>query len=479
MRALVLIALATLLAPAWAQWDSMKDITLSQTAARTVQGTPTATNDFQRLLQGRTYTPGDSLGSVKIDKAMPGPGPLQTPLGIDTRRVLPWARIAKSAAKALPLVGNVAALLEIAEAIRCREAPAGGAECDPGVDESLQPQWQCTEGGVNWKSGSKEGAADACAAKRLLDLNTGLSSCGWSQYSKTSFGGGNGWAYGYRTPQTGCGSQQFTSSSYTPSATNVLACPPVVVNGVTLYPVKGADDKCMTNVYSPASEEVVAQKFEDYGDKSKAVPLVQGFDEQHVPVEHPSPYLDPELDSVPAGRETTEHPDGSTTVKDTRYEFQPGAGRYDWSPRVTSKDFAPGVPIPPEGELDGGTTITGTPPQEIEIITCGLPGTPPCKIDEGGTPNSADIDTAEVDEAKGQAIGKINDLSGLQAPAWTWSFELPSGCSPVTVGPFAGRSVVVDLCEYQGMIHDLAALIWAAFTIWACVGMVGRTFAGS
>jgi len=477
MRALVLIALAAFLGPAWAQWDSMKDIALSQTAARTVQATPSATNDFQRLLQGRTYTPGATLGSVKIGQSMPGPGPLQIPLGIDTRRDLPWSKIARTAAKSLPLVSTVAALLEIAEAVRCREAPGSGAECDPGQDETTRTVYRVYSSSP-WVA-TKEAACGTAGSVYMAQLAT---TPGLVFELTSAVVAGNVCTISYRQRAADCGQAYcWTNHTNSPSISSQpgLACPDVVVNGVTLTPVKGPDGKCMTNIYQPASEDVVAEKIEDYGNKDRAIPLVQGFDNAHVPVEHPSPYLDPELDSVPAGRETTAHPDGSTTVKDTRYEFQPGVGRYDWSPRVTSKDFAPGVPIPPEGELDGGTTVTGTPPQEIEIITCGLPGTPPCKIDEGGTPNSAEIDTAEVDEAKAEAIGKINDLAGVQAPAWTWSFELPSGCAPVTVGPFAGRSVVVDLCEYQGLIHDLAALIWAAFTIWACVGMVGRTFAGS
>jgi hypothetical protein len=40
------------------------------------------------------------------------------------------------------------------------------------------------------------------------------------------------------------------------------------------------------------------------------------------------------------------------------------------------------------------------------------------------------------------------------------------------MGPY---SFTLDPCPYQPVAHDIMSLIWAASTLFLCVGMVGRT----
>lgn len=133
---------------------------------------------------------------------------------------------------------------------------------------------------------------------------------------------------------------------------------------------------------------------------------------------------------------------------------------------------------PPITEEQTETPPAGDPnaPAELpEDLECGLPGYPPCKIDETGTPSSVDVSQEAVNDSKADALEAITGLGNVQAPAWSWTFALPSGCTPIVIGPFAGHSVGVDLCEWQPMIHDIVSLIWIAAAIWGCVGLVGRT----
>jgi hypothetical protein len=256
------------------------------------------------------------------------------------------------------------------------------------------------------------------------------------------------------------------------------ACPAVTVNGTVLYPVKGPDGKCMTNVYSPASEDAVATKAETYGDKTKAPAIVNDLLEGGKPIDHPFPEVDPVPGSIYGPRETTTHPDGSTTTRDTRYDLAPTPNGYGWTPSVITKDWPSGVTPTPPGEVTDGTTTTGGTPAERDIITCGLPDTPACKIDEGGTPPPDDPfepnPSSWFDPIRG-----VFDNPPVADTSWTWSFTLPTGCTAMEVGPFMGHTVNVDPCQWQPMIHDLMAVIWLVTGVWICIGMVGRTISGS
>lgn len=123
------------------------------------------------------------------------------------------------------------------------------------------------------------------------------------------------------------------------------------------------------------------------------------------------------------------------------------------------------------------TTSTAVPPLPPEPIkVCGLPNTPACKIDETGTPSGVgttyDGAKTAIDTAKTSAETNITGAASIAAPAWSFSFALPTGCAPYVTGI---KGVVLNVCQYQPTIHGLLSVIWAAATAFAMIGMVGRT----
>lgn len=127
------------------------------------------------------------------------------------------------------------------------------------------------------------------------------------------------------------------------------------------------------------------------------------------------------------------------------------------------------------GKVGGGGGGSG----ENEQQNCGAPGQPQCKIDETGTPSSGASEfasaTAAAEAAKDAAKAGIDGAANLQAPAWSFSFQLPSGCAGYQVANFKGTNFTMNPCQYQSTIHDLMAMLWAAVTAFCIIGMVGRT----
>lgn len=141
------------------------------------------------------------------------------------------------------------------------------------------------------------------------------------------------------------------------------------------------------------------------------------------------------------------------------------------------------VPIGADGRpVPGGGTGTGTNPDPA-ADPCGLPGSPPCKLDETGTPTGDGTYTSAtnaVNANKDQAVQGINDAAGAtgKATGWTFSFAFPTGCSPIPLAAFAPYMTGIDICAYQPMIHDLMSLAWLGVTVFLIIGMVGRAVGG-
>jgi hypothetical protein len=152
----------------------------------------------------------------------------------------------------------------------------------------------------------------------------------------------------------------------------------------------------------------------------------------------------------------------------------------------------PGVTVGAGGNVGTGsnkTAGTGTgsnaPIQvEVEIDTCGLPGKPPCKIDETGTPTGAGAfaaaDTAA--QATENALKAVADtvVAGKSSTSWGFSIGLPTGCTnpPAFVLPHAGINYTFDMCAHETLIHAVMSFLWAWFTLTAILGMVRRTVGG-
>lgn len=132
--------------------------------------------------------------------------------------------------------------------------------------------------------------------------------------------------------------------------------------------------------------------------------------------------------------------------------------------------------VPPGGTT--GTTVVGTTTTGIGVsvgsgqptetppfeMPCGVGSAPPCavKIDESGTPPPTDGDNSQnesgdaADAGKNQILDKIEELEDWSLPGWSWTFSLPTGCTPLPM--FLG--VVVDPCQWIDEIHSIMSVIW-------------------
>lgn len=141
---------------------------------------------------------------------------------------------------------------------------------------------------------------------------------------------------------------------------------------------------------------------------------------------------------------------------------------------------APGAGTGTVAGQSQGTGRVGT-QAGTEQANCGAPGQSPCKIDETGTPQSGDFTSATktLSDAQTDALKQINDKVAEPGPTgghyWSFTFQFPTGCTPLDthIG-----GVIMDVCQWQGMIHDLLSMIWVAVTAMACISMVGRTIHG-
>ena len=173
---------------------------------------------------------------------------------------------------------------------------------------------------------------------------------------------------------------------------------------------------------------------------------------------------------------TTNNTTNNTTKTETTTHNHAYAGN-----TVTTTNNVSSVTIDNStGAVTNSTTTTSTPPAPSPApepaITCGLPGTPACKLDETGTATTAgttyDATKTAIDTAKTASETAITGAASIAAPSWSFAFQLPTGCAPYVTGI---KGVVLNVCQYQPTIHGLLSAIWAAATAFAMIGMVGRT----
>lgn len=121
---------------------------------------------------------------------------------------------------------------------------------------------------------------------------------------------------------------------------------------------------------------------------------------------------------------------------------------------------------------------------------CGVPGKPACsvKVDETGT---ASVDqlieqvqdmhdyTAQLSGPNGEVQQMNDDLKNMNPGSvfgmndWSWSFQLPTGCTPLVMADF---NVTIDPCQWQSTIHDLMSMIWIISTFFGVLWIARGTF---
>lgn len=193
------------------------------------------------------------------------------------------------------------------------------------------------------------------------------------------------------------------------------------------------------------------------------------------PVDTPQ-ILNPQPSPAKTSSGTTVDPQTGTTTQ-TRSCSMIGSPSSSGNVLTVSEICTTSTTTVPPGGTTGttvvGTTTTGigvtvgsgtpsqTPPFEMP---CGVGSAPPCavKIDESGTPPPTDGDNSQnesgdaADAGKNQILYKIDELKGWTLPGWSWTFSLPTGCTPLPM--FLG--VVVDPCQWIDEIHSIMSVIW-------------------
>lgn len=187
---------------------------------------------------------------------------------------------------------------------------------------------------------------------------------------------------------------------------------------------------------------------------------------------------------------TTQNADGTSTQVHEDYLPNCALNRCAVGKQTTTVQFdASGHPI-------GTPTVTTTQPSADTVggpnepsITCGLPATPPCKIDETGTPTVAvglaaqAAGSAVVDSTQTAAIATVNRGAVLPngSPVnedrdipW-FTFDMPSTCSPL---PTWANGPTVDICRFQPMFHDIMSIVWYMGTVFGLITMFGKAIRG-
>lgn len=387
-------------------------------------------------------------GNVKLTHALRPivGGALQS--GIAASQLFPWARAALLFGPIVAGVLSEGVLKDLADILRCRASGGTVAECDVGIDPTntaptQQTRWDAWYGATHTKNvypeghTSREGACSALAALMGWGYN-GINSNNLTCSLK------NGNSY----PEGGNG-------TYTATIAGGSSCPG---GGPVL-----ADGKCASGVYSPHSPEQVAARMNFPSWQPLAQSRAREIAEKG---------LDNGVDLTPGVESPIVAGPGTITGAPTSTTTTPPGG----SPTTTTS--TPTTTITYEGDtyITGPTTITTTTingptivtTSPTEVKTCGLPGTPACKIDETGTPDGkGTAPEASADAAATARIGAVDDHSRTSL-GWSFSLGIPSGaCSPFVWVTRMG-TMTADPCTSAGVALWRALLAWAV-GLWAAL----------
>ncbi|MEO8059058.1 MAG: hypothetical protein ABI671_12085 [Burkholderiales bacterium] len=418
--------------------------------------------------------------------------PLSSPNILGTAEV-GFARTATAAAVNTALADAIAvaavgvASYQIASAVRCKALGAGATGCDDGADRETITDW--TASGTNFTNGQPQTANGSSAEAACNAL--------WPKLGGTTNQGGgatNTQTFSDRgtTPLGPCLGARFShdvagnGSVYDSGPFNVSygvaqaarqQCPASVdasnpANSIPAGQPVGIDGKCATGRYSPKSAAEVAAKVGQVVDAAlRANALKEALDAGGRVVAQPGVLTGPA--SLTGDPETVRvtGPNGVTTTTTTpRTRFG-----YDGETITATDD-----PIRTTVDPDGTTTTTEGTPEKIDIETCGLPGKPPCKIDETGTPTQPPTPPDTPDKLKTDDAAKRDAaISSIQDPGFGWiGAPAIAQCTPFD-WPAMGHTYTLDPCGPMEQIRGVMAYVWALFGAWWCFGLVRKTVAGA
>lgn len=441
----------------------------------------TGNSDFARLTRG-TYDPANNNSGFQalLQKKGYTPGGKEYPVAI--AKQVPKAALAKAVSKTLPIVGNAIAMAELLGAL----FPGEGVHW-----ENASGKWERSQTSERWY-----------AYKETSDEMSGASAtavCG-QVFGRVPWNGGAPYWAVVGITEGGATCKLFSSQDNLYANVNLsrVVLPPsdieitegdVQVKLLTQPTMPPAVDDLIIDI-PPEALRVLAEETA----AEPARPIAVTTDAVGTP--QPSGITVPESVTTTTGTNSQGQPITTTTTTQTIVRpLEDGAIQHDeqtttttttqtgtnpdGSPittTTTSTTTTQSTPAPPVT----GSTGTSTPPTQ-EIITCGLPDTPPCKIDETGTPQADPAKTQEeIDSIYGQIKTCLQDIKTClpALPDLSWSFALPSGCSPLTFDTLVGTVIEIDMCQHQPTIHDLMSMLWAAAGLFGAVSLVARFSAG-
>lgn len=366
------------------------------------------------------------------------------------RKPVPPAAMAKALAKTLPIVGNAFAMAELLQALFPDSTPSYNASAG---------QWNLTTPGYIWRNNS--GNVTASSASGVCEQVTPN---GWF-YTLDSFTGTAGRCVLWYGSPDNHGGYEYVQRVAAPATTSPVtqqdienAYPPAATDPA----VQDAAEELLPYIPDPAKKDLAQ---DSAGPGVSVIP--------YTPNGQPSfePWTSPESISTTSTQASSEIITTTKRTTTTATPVQDGV-RYDTTTTTTTErqqlDPVTGLPDgPPTTETTTETTEqTPSKPAEGEDLECGLPGTPPCKIDETGTPGTdeANFDKGEeeIENFKSGLFAKVQEKLDEITHEWTWTFALPTGCAALQFDTQVGPVVQIDMCEWQPMIHDIMSMVWAA-----------------
>lgn len=158
-----------------------------------------------------------------------------------------------------------------------------------------------------------------------------------------------------------------------------------------------------------------------------------------------------------------------TTVRTT-----PG-GQPQTTTEVSSSPGTDPVPLPPA--VVSPDPAASAAPIEVTVETCGLPGKPPCKIDESGTPDGSAVQVPAVEDITSPILACVsNPAACLPAlPSLNWSFAMPTACGVIPLPAFQSWGLgSIDICQFQATFHDLMSMVWVIGGLFGAIGLFWR-----
>lgn len=437
-----------------------------------------------------TASDGRVLISQPVRMQVPGGGTIPLNVTGSIPRASAASAIGRFAGKSLSVVGPLAvgaALFDLGRELNFILSNGSGSTVVQAGDPSACTSSPCFRYRINqqtapvvltpWGTPSESGASFSAAMQQATKTTCGEPGFSPSMAAAT-------FSFEAFTPPASISIRRTTqactaSGQPSGSATVSFFSPPVQreevppSSGVTVVPLQSfADAIASTSGWPTTSSLAPATVAAIRSGESLSVesPVVTG------PATSPGPVT--VTNTGPAGETTT-----STTTHNHTY-----AG-----PNVTTTTTTTIVTINNQtGAETGRQTITETPvipapapsapaePAPFEM-PCGVAGGPPCavKVDESAVPAGPGNILSDQDSGmpgiRPLFDAAIDQAESVEAPEWTWTFALPTGCSPLPMGAF---NFEIDICEFQPVIHDLMSMVWLAAGIFGLLALLRSAMIG-